>query len=202
MAENGPRCVVLDAMGVLFAAADDVAELLVPFVRGAGGDGNAVAAAYLDASLGRIDADAFWQRVGLDAALEGPYLAGHTLVPGARAFLERARDADMPVWCLSNDVARWGAAIRASLDIEHLLRGVIISSDVGVRKPDAGIYERLLEQVGYPATDLLFVDDRPRNVAAAAALGIRAVCFSTEYGYQRLATEIWAPTMEAEVRLA
>lgn len=31
------RCVVLDAMGVIYSAADDVAELLIPFVRASGG---------------------------------------------------------------------------------------------------------------------------------------------------------------------
>ena len=29
------RCIALDAMGVIFEAADDVAELLVPFVKAA-----------------------------------------------------------------------------------------------------------------------------------------------------------------------
>jgi putative hydrolase of the HAD superfamily len=191
MAEPGPRCVVLDAMGVLFAAADDVEELLVPFVRTAGGDVGAVAAAYLEASLGRIGADAFWERVGLDAAVESRYLAGHTLVPGARAFLERARAAGMPVWCLSNDVARWAGTIRRSLGVDHLLRGAVISSDVGVRKPDARIYEHLLACVGCPPSDVLFIDDRVQNVAAAATLGVRSVCFSAEHGYEWLATELW-----------
>jgi HAD superfamily hydrolase (TIGR01509 family) len=193
MPEPAPRCVVLDAMGVLFAAADDVAELLVPFVRAAGGNTDVVEAAYLDASLGRIDADAFWEQVGLDATLESRYLAAHALVPGAREFLHHAQDVGMPVWCLSNDVSRWASTIRTTLGIEGLLRGVIISSDVGVRKPDSLIYQHLLERVGCPASELLFVDDRPRNVAAAAALGIRSICFDDAYGYEPLAEDVWAP---------
>ena len=48
------KCIVLDAMGVIFRAADDVADLLIPFVREAGGNMNAneIESAYLDASLG------------------------------------------------------------------------------------------------------------------------------------------------------
>lgn len=63
------RYVVLDAMGVIFQAADDVAELLIPFIREAGGctSPQEVEAAYLDASLGVIGPDEFWSRVGLVA---------------------------------------------------------------------------------------------------------------------------------------
>ncbi len=83
------ECVVLDAMGVVFRAADDVAELLVPFVRNRGGveDVGAIEAAYLDASRGSITADAFWLKVGLSPSLEDDYLSGHALTPGAREFL-------------------------------------------------------------------------------------------------------------------
>ena len=56
---------VLDAMG-LYEAGDDVAELLVPFV-GRHGRADLLAEAidrdYVEASLGRMDTDAFWRRI-------------------------------------------------------------------------------------------------------------------------------------------
>ena len=66
MIDRSPRCLVLDAMGVVFAAAADVAEILIPFIRSAGGESDArtIESVYLQASLGIIDADAFWRRVG------------------------------------------------------------------------------------------------------------------------------------------
>jgi putative hydrolase of the HAD superfamily len=110
------RCVVLDVMGVIFEAADDVAELLVPFVGASGGSDDAgwVETKYLEASLGVISADDFWTSVGLTPAAEDPYLRGHSLVPGAMDFLGRARGANVSVWCLSNDVDRWSRKLRAS----------------------------------------------------------------------------------------
>ena len=184
------RCVVLDAMGVLFAAADDVAELLVPFVRAAGGDAGVVATAYLEASLGAIDADTFWTRVGLDPSVEDAYLSRHALNPGAAEFLRGARAANVPVWCLSNDVARWSTKLRTSLGIEHLLSGAVISSDVGARKPDVRIYRRLLDRAGCRPADLVFVDDRARNVEAAAVLGIASKRFTPAYGFAQLAADV------------
>jgi HAD superfamily hydrolase (TIGR01509 family) len=188
------RCIVLDGMGVIFAAADDVVELLVPFVRATGGDPALVEPAYKDASLGIIDADEFWVRVGLNASVEREYLSAHSLLPGAREFLVRANQAGVPVWCLSNDVARWSQHLRESLGIAALLRGVVISSDVRVRKPDAAIYRHLLGRTGCSPSDLLFVDDRRNNVEAAAALGIPSVRFADGYGYEQLATAVFGAT--------
>ena len=198
MIASAPRCLVLDAMGVLFAAADDVAEILIPFIRSAGGesDTHTIESLYLQASLGVIDADAFWGRVGLDAAVEDVYLSKHRLVAGAREFLTSARQAGLPVWCLSNDVGRWSRTLREKLGIERLLTGAVISSDAKVRKPDRGIYEQLLVATGYRPAELLFVDDRARNVAGAAAVGIPAIEFTGPHVYQELREKLFARQAE------
>jgi FMN phosphatase YigB (HAD superfamily) len=186
------KCIVLDAMGVIFRAADDVADLLIPFVREAGGNMNAneIESAYLDASLGIIEADDFWNRVGLAPAVEDDYLSRHSLVPGVAGFLRNAKHQRIPVWCLSNDIDRWSRKLRAAFDIEDLLAGAIVSSAVNVRKPDRRIYQFLLDQSGYRADELLFVDDRARNVEAAATIGIRSLRFSLDAGYGPLTEQL------------
>ena len=180
-------------MGVLFAAADDVAELLVPFIRSMGGerDARAIESVYLEASLGNIDADSFWTRVGLDPTAENAYLSQHRLSTGALEFLTSAHRVSLPVWCLSNDVARWSRRLRETFGLEPLLAGAVISSDARTRKPDRGIYERLLTAAGCRPNELLFVDDRAKNVTAAEALGIRAIRFTADYGYAQLATHLF-----------
>ena len=57
-------CIVLDAMGVIFRAADDVAELLIPFIAETGGNVSTgiVESTYMDASLGLISVDEFWRK--------------------------------------------------------------------------------------------------------------------------------------------
>ena len=194
MIDSAPRCLVLDAMGVLFAAADDVADLLIPFIRSAGGESDAgtIESVYVDASLGIIDADAFWVRVGLDPAVEETYLSKHRLVTGAQEFLVSARRAELPVWCLSNDVGRWSKRLRQKLGLEPLLAGAVISSDAKVRKPDRGIYEQLLVETGCRPAELLFIDDRTKNVAAATALGIPAIEFTGPQVYGELKAKLFA----------
>jgi FMN phosphatase YigB (HAD superfamily) len=178
-------CLVLDAMGVIFKSADDVAELLIPFIaeKTACCDETIIQTAYLDASLGTISADEFWNRVGVSADLEDEFLARHSINEAVVELLAWAGDNHVPVWCLSNDVGRWSLKLRQRLNIEDHLQGSIISGDVGLRKPDSGIYETLVQACGYPRDNLLFVDDRQKNVLAARALGIESILYAPGTGF-------------------
>ena len=53
-----------------------------------------------------------------------------------------------------------------------LANDVLISSDLGVRKPDAEIYHRALKHFGAEAKNTFFTDDSARNVEGATAVGI------------------------------
>jgi hypothetical protein len=107
-------CIVLDAMGVLFQAADDVGELLIPFISENGGetDGEIIQSAYMNASLGNISADEFWINVKLNPDYDDRYLSSHELTPGALKLLIAAREKNISAWCLSNDVGRWSEILR------------------------------------------------------------------------------------------
>ncbi|MDE0692327.1 MAG: HAD-IA family hydrolase [Gammaproteobacteria bacterium] len=173
---------MLDAMGVMYRAEDDVAELLVPFVQGQRPSVSAedVAARYTEASLGQLDADAFWRSLGLHPSVEDDYLSLHRVTEGLLDFLGMVRNEGIEVWCLSNDVSRWSVKLRERFAINDLFAGFVVSGDIGHRKPSAEAYGCLLDRVG--VTPQLFVDDRPRNVAAAKRLGIPAVCFGASGG--------------------
>jgi putative hydrolase of the HAD superfamily len=51
------------------------------------------------------------------------------------------------------------------------------SCDLRAVKPEAGAYKAVLEALDARPDEVLFVDDRPENVAGAEAVGIRAVLF-------------------------
>jgi epoxide hydrolase-like predicted phosphatase len=76
---------------------------------------------------------------------------------------------------MTNNVAE--AGWRANFPFE-LFDWVIDSSEVGLRKPDPKIYERLLAMSSTPAENTAFVDDLPENIAPANALGIHGVQFT------------------------
>ena len=64
---------------------------------------------------------------------------------------------------------------------EDAFDGLTISSEVGIAKPERGIYEYALRQLGVQPDEAVFFDDLPENVQGAQALGMQAYVFwSTE----------------------
>src|SRR6266567_3918703 len=56
--------------------------------------------------------------------------------------------------------------------LRELFDAVILSGEVGLRKPDPEIYRLAARQIGVEPGDCVFVDDLPGNLAPAAALGM------------------------------
>jgi HAD superfamily hydrolase (TIGR01509 family) len=71
----------------------------------------------------------------------------------------------------------------------------VISGREGVAKPDRRIFEILVERVGLPANELLFIDDSPRNVEAAQAFGIETIHYTPDVD---LAQELVARRVAAD----
>ena len=178
------KTLVMDAMGVIYASGDDVVELLCPFIHENGGitDDRRIEALYHDASLGRFPSKQFWEQVQVDPALEEVYLLRHRLSAGVFEFLSRAKPRLASIWCLSNDVSEWSRKLRERFELSRLIQGFVISGDVGARKPDEAIFERLLFQTGVNAKTIVFVDDRPQNLDAAVAFGLQTVLFGSARG--------------------
>ncbi len=56
---------------------------------------------------------------------------------------------------------------------------------LGLRKPDAAIYQTTLDILGRPAERILFIDDRPENVDGAVKAGMKAIRFEGEAGLRQ-----------------
>lgn len=56
--------------------------------------------------------------------------------------------------------------------------GVVVSGEEKVLKPDPAIYRALLDRYGLAAADCLFIDDSPKNVDGARAVGMHAHHFT------------------------
>ncbi|WP_406021702.1 HAD family phosphatase [Nocardioides sp. NBC_00850] len=101
----------------------------------------------------------------------GRLFAGMRPDPTMFALVEELRAAGLRVGLLSNS---WGNTYpRARIDA--LLDPVVISGEVGLRKPDVAIYELALDRLGVPADRVLFIDDADPNVLGARASGLRAL---------------------------
>jgi epoxide hydrolase-like predicted phosphatase len=89
--------------------------------------------------------------------------------------IRRLRDAGVSRALLTNNVKEFGNSWRASFPVDELFPVVIDSSEVGMRKPDARIYELTCERAGFAPDVSVFLDDNADNVGAARTLGIETV---------------------------
>jgi epoxide hydrolase-like predicted phosphatase len=84
-----------------------------------------------------------------------------------------ARAAGVRTGLISNS---WGAGeVYERERLDGLFDVVLISGEIGLRKPDPAIYRLAAEQIGLPPERLVFVDDLPANLKAARAMGIVTV---------------------------
>lgn len=82
------------------------------------------------------------------------------------------RRAGIRTGMLSNS---WGAATYDRARFEELFDVVVISGELGIRKPEPQIYAVAAERMGLAPGELVFVDDLPGNLKPARALGMTTV---------------------------
>ena len=66
------------------------------------------------------------------------------------------------------------------LPVFPLLSGYILSSEVGVVKPEPEIYQKLLKKYGIDPTESIFIDDIQANLDTAAELGFETILAKRE----------------------
>jgi len=138
----------------------------------------------LRASTGEIPEEAHWQAVAealhLDRAKADEILAG--FFGGDRAdavlldFLRAARPACQV--CLISNAWSGLRAFIAEHGFTDVFDHMVISAEVGMMKPGAGIYRLALEELGAKPEESVFVDDVPANVEAARLLGMHGIHFT------------------------
>lgn len=106
-------------------------------------------------------------------------LAQSKLLPdGAFGILEQlAASHKCLLGALNNEAQETNDYRFNRFGLRPLFNVALSSCYLGLRKPEPAIYRRALEILGRPPARILFIDDRPENVAGAAASGIKAIRF-------------------------
>ncbi len=140
--------------------------------------------------LGELNGRTFWEAISRDAGLD--------LTP---VEIARLMEHDVVMWSTLNEaMIRWAAAVQ-----DAGLRTAILSNmgeellcsmrrefgwlgrfnhhtwscELRIAKPDPAIYRYTCEKLGVLPGNALFLDDKPENIAAAEAVGLQAIRFTT-----------------------
>ncbi|GLY26209.1 HAD family phosphatase [Micromonospora sp. NBRC 101691] len=121
----------------------------------------------------RVPAAGLLRRLFADTRLDGSTLA---LVADLRA-------AGVRVALVSN---AWGSDYPLGR-LRQCIDEFVFSNQIGLRKPEPGIYLHAARQIGVEPADCLFVDDRLRNVRGAEAVGMTGLHYvDPEQGRARI----------------
>jgi len=178
------KILMLDAMGVIYKYGDDVAELLIPFVRSKNSNisNEIIFDNYRLASLGRISSKSFWDNMDIPPVHEDKYLESFELAGGVIDFLRTARDHFEEIICLSNDVSEWSEKLRVNFGLTEYIKKWFISGDLKCRKPLREIYIKVLADLkDTDPGEILFIDDNMDNLLAAEELGFKVLLLSDSY---------------------
>jgi putative hydrolase of the HAD superfamily len=79
---------------------------------------------------------------------------------------------------LSNNVPPIMARLRVERNLDNVFDLVTASCELGMAKPEAGIFRHCIEKLAIAPEEGLFVDDHPANIDAAARLGLGTFLFA------------------------
>jgi HAD superfamily hydrolase (TIGR01549 family) len=115
----------------------------------------------------------------LDRFLDAEHVAwrpARALVGSAHALLETLRGRNLRLAVVANTWPEPARLVRREIEelgVAERVDRIVLSGEVGVRKPAAEIFERALAELGIDPLEALFVGDRlSDDVAGAAAVGL------------------------------
>ena len=98
---------------------------------------------------------------------------------GTVEILKELKQAGYSLYGLTNWSAETFPYARAKYAFFDLFDEMVISGTVGHVKPEPEIYHIMLEKIGRPAQECLFIDDSLPNIKQAEKLGISGIHFQS-----------------------
>ncbi len=137
---------------------------------------------------GKIDESEFWQlaskkhglrNISLDENLLGRAFIEH-LVPFTKVsdLVKDLRKLGIKTAVLSNIIEPHAKALR-NVGLYDGFNAVLLSHEIGLRKPSSDIYEYALDILKTKPETTVFIDDDPENVQAASQVGICGITFAS-----------------------
>ncbi len=101
--------------------------------------------------------------------IEGmPQLVGELKAAGGKLYL---------LSNISEGFTRQYKQVPRLVELFSLFDGLVFSGPLGITKPGKEIFNHLLSTYGLQAEECIFIDDAPRNIAGAEAVGIKGYLF-------------------------
>jgi len=111
-------------------------------------------------------------------------------IAGTVEILAELHGRGVALYGLTNFSAETYPLALRRFDFLAWFRGVLVSGEVGLVKPDPRIYRLLCERFDIAPATVIYIDDVARNAAAATALGMHGIHFTAPVGLRRELVEL------------
>jgi putative hydrolase of the HAD superfamily len=109
------------------------------------------------------------------------YTASIHLINGAKELLETLMAKNIPLALITNGPTDMQLASIYKVNIQGYFKAILISGELGIRKPDARIFNLACEQLGVASEDCLMIGDNlSADIQGARRTGMQAVWMSQE----------------------
>jgi epoxide hydrolase-like predicted phosphatase len=180
------KAVIFDVGGVL--QADTSAYVQESICRSLNTDTATLQAIWRDLipqlGSGMIDEAAFWrlaaETYGIRAVDVAENLLGKPYAQSMQPYREVLQlvkelgDSGLRRAVLSNTIKAHADVMRRQSLFDNFDE-VLLSYEIGIRKPSPEVFTLALQKLGIGATDVLFIDDLQENIAAAQNLGLQTI---------------------------
>lgn len=126
--------------------------------------------------------------------IEAYFLRWHEMlggpIEGSVALLESLHARGVPLYALTNWSAETFHHARERYDFLERFRGILVSGEERLKKPDPRIFQLLCARYGLIPKHSVFIDDSEKNVRAARELGMHAVHFRSAAELERELTDL------------
>ena len=110
-------------------------------------------------------------------------------MPYAETWTKYLKSQGYQLYVLSNYSRYMLDRTKKEMPFLKYMDGTVFSCDVKQLKPEADIYQTLLDKFGLKAEESVFIDDRPVNCEGAQEAGIHTICFKS---FKQAAAELEA----------
>ncbi len=100
-------------------------------------------------------------------------------IKGTIEIVEQLKRNGYSLYMLTNFSAEKFPRMRNRFTFLNLFDDIVVSGKVGIVKPEPEIYQLMLEKIGKPAQECLFIDDAPVNITQADKMGFVTHLFTT-----------------------
>lgn len=132
---------------------------------------------------GHIDNRTYWARVGASLGVTfseefqdtiWQQWHGAKAIPEMQALVQEVKALGLRVVVFSNILEPSAARIRENHGYDGF-DALVLSYEVGFRKPDLAIYEKALEAAQCLPKECIFIDDKPSSLEPAKQLGMTTI---------------------------